>query len=100
MSYRTYRTAPQCNPQTSDRPLCSPCITSVNEREHDIEAAINIDSSAVAREQSQAMLGGSGTDERVIDRSAGNADGAEAGQQLGGSLRTEKARCREVMTEQ
>ena len=46
----------------------------IEEHESDVEAAVRIDCPSVARHQGQSMLNGRRTDERVVHRSAGDAE--------------------------
>ena len=67
-------------------------LRSIEEHECDVEAAIRIRCPSVARNQGQFVLDSRGADERVVHRSAGDAERSQAGQQLGSRLIAEKTR--------
>ncbi len=65
---------------------------SLDESERDVQAAIGVDCSSVARNQCQSMLHGHSTDEGVVHCSAGDAERAEPGQQVGSCVTAQEMR--------
>ncbi len=72
-------------------------LTSIDEHEFDVEALIGVHCPSVAGHQGQSMFDGRGADERVVHRSASDAERAQPGQQLGGGVIAEKTRRGKVL---
>ena len=75
-------------------------LKSIDEHEFDVEAAVGLDCPSVARHQRQFMLDGRGADERVVHRSAGDAERSQPGQQFGGRVIAEKTRRGQVVRDE
>ncbi len=85
---------------TSTRQLRNGDARSIEEHESDVEAPVGIDCPSVARHQGQFVLDSRGADESVVHRSAGDAECAEPGQQLGGRVIAEETRRGKVVRDE